>query len=91
MIFEFNEEKSLLLEKARGVGFEDVVKAIRDGKVLDDVKHPSKKYPHQRILLVAIGDYIFVVPYIKKGEGVLFLKTLYPSRRFTKSFKKTNK
>lgn len=84
--FEFNEEKNLILKKSRGVNFEDILQAIKDSRMIDDIGHKSGKYKHQRILVIQIKNYIYAVPYIKNSKGVLFLKTLYPSRVLTKRY-----
>ncbi|NCO89202.1 hypothetical protein AUK04_00215 [Candidatus Roizmanbacteria bacterium CG2_30_33_16] len=84
--FEFNEEKNLILKKSRGVNFEDILQAIKDDKMLDDIGNGRDKYKHQRILVVKIKNYIYAVPYVKNSKGILFLKTLYPSRVLTKRY-----
>lgn len=80
--FDFSQEKSILLKEARGVGFEDVLKAIEEGNLLDDVEHfNQKKYPGQKILVVKIKNYVYAVPYVvDKKRKVMFLKTVYPNR-----------
>ena len=86
---EFPEEKNLLLKETRGVGLEDVVTAIEEEKILGDVKHSSKKYPHQRILVIKMEEYVYAVPYvIDKKRRVIFLKTVYPSRVLTDKYMK---
>ncbi len=81
---EFAEEKNLLLKETRGVGLEDVVTAIEGKKILGDIQHSSKKYPHQRILVIKIKEYVYAVPYvIDNKRKVVFLKTVYPSRVLT--------
>ena len=86
---EFVEDKNLLLKETRGVGLEDVVTAIEGNKILGDLKHSSKKYPHQRILAIKIKEYLYAVPYvIDKKRKVIFLKTVYPSRVLTDKYLK---
>lgn len=52
----------------------------------DDFEHPNKKrYPLQRILVVAIENYAYYVPYVEDKEKI-FLKTIFPSRRATKKY-----
>ena len=85
--YEWNDAKNTLLKTERDVSFEDVITAISEGFVFDDVKHPNvKKYPDQRILVVRIEDYIYIVPYIEKDDTTLFLKTVIPSRKATKKY-----
>lgn len=89
----FNEEKNLLLQATRGIGFEKAIKAIKNKHVLADLKHKnSKKYPNQKILVIKINNYVYAIPYVlneKKGE--IFLKTVYPSRILTKKYLKRSK
>lgn len=84
----YNEAKNLLLKEKRGVCFEDVVKAIKQGKILDDLKHRQKsRYYNQRILVIEIEKYAYAVPYVySEKKGTIFLKTVYPSRVLTKKY-----
>lgn len=86
---EFAEEKNLLLKETRGICFEDVLQAIERKKILDDLKSKSQKYPHQRILVIKLGEYVYAVPYvIDQKRKVIFLKTVYPSRVLTDKYMK---
>lgn len=74
-------------------GFEDVVLAILNNKVLDILE--NKNYPDQYILVVEIDNYIYAVPFSLELEtseenSILFVyfKTLYPSRKLLKKYKK---
>ena len=52
----------------------------------DDYVHPNQsQYPNQRLLVVQIQDYAYIVPYIQTGSE-LFLKTIIPSRKATKQY-----
>lgn len=82
----WNSEKNHKLIEERGVSFEDVVFCLRSGKLLDDVSHPNKeKYPHQRMFVVAVDEYVYLVPYVENDEEI-FLKTIVPSRKATKQY-----
>jgi uncharacterized DUF497 family protein len=84
--FDWNEIKNAYLKTERGVSFEDIQTAIEDGKLLDNIAHPNQKqYPGQRILIVELDDYAFLVPFIEDSEK-MFLKTIYPSRKFTNKY-----
>lgn len=86
---EYSEEKNLLLKETRGLGFEDVIVAIEEKKILGDLKHSNKKYAHQRILVVKIEAYAYAVPYvIDLKRKIIFLKTVYPSRVLTDKYMK---
>ncbi len=76
--------QKLLLEK--GLSFEMIVEYIQTGFLIDDISHPNQeKYPHQRMLVVNVNEYICVVPYVEK-ENELFLKTIILSRKATKIY-----
>jgi uncharacterized DUF497 family protein len=88
MQFEWSYEKNLLLIESRGVSFEDALSAIESGGLLSDQPHPNRiKYPSQRMMVVAIRGYAYLLPYVPDGERI-FLKTLIPSRKMTKIFLK---
>jgi hypothetical protein len=83
----FSEEKDLLLKATRGVGFEEVIQHLKNGDLLADKEHSDKARSHQRLYVVKIGNYAYVVPYvINRQTHEIFLKTVYPSRRFTRQF-----
>ena len=88
MTFDWDEEKNALLRRTRGVSLEHIVSAIEDGDVADVLKHPGPdRYPDQRVYLVILQDYVFVVPFVRDDESDrVFLKTVYPSRTFTKRY-----
>lgn len=89
---EFSEEKSLILKETRGFGFEMVISAIEKRCILDDLKHTSKKYGHQRILVIKEKGYVYAVPYVlDEKRKVIFLKTFYPSRILTAKYLKGGK
>lgn len=73
--------KSEELKRQRGVSFEEIVRA----RLVAIVEHPSRM--HQSLLLFEHNSYIWVVPFVVQGDEV-FLKTLFPSRKYTKKWKK---
>ncbi len=84
--FRWNAEKNQRLWVERGVGFETVVVAIESGGLLDVLVHPRpERYPGQRIAVVDVGGYALLVPYVE-GERQLFLKTVIPSRKATRTY-----
>jgi hypothetical protein len=59
--------------------------------VLEVVEHPNQeRYPGQRIAIVRINDYAYLVPYIQDGEEI-FLKSIIPSRNATNKYVRTKK
>ena len=83
-MFKWNIEKNKLLYKIRGITFDEVGQAISEGYGVSDVPHwNKKKYPKQRIMVVMVRNYAYLVPYIRDGEDY-FLKTIIPSRKANK-------
>lgn len=86
MKYEWDEQKNIKLKIERDVGFEDIVKAIETGNVLELMDHPNKKkYPNQRVFIVKINDYAYDVPFVEDDEKIYF-KTIIPSRKSTKKY-----
>lgn len=83
---DWNEAKNTWLKIERGVSFEDIQAAIEEGSLLDNIAHPNqKRSPKQRLLVVLVENYVFLVPFVEDDEK-LFLKTIYPSRKFTRLY-----
>ena len=84
--FNWNDEKNSLLIKDREISFDEVVFCIQNGGILDRVEHLNKdKYPNQRIFIVLINDYVYLVPYVE-NEDEIFLKMIIPSRKAKKEY-----
>ena len=84
--FDWNEEKNRLLKKRRNISFEEIVLSIESGGLLDIVEHHDQnKYPNQKLLIVEVENYAFVVPFLLSDE-TYFLKTIYPSRKATQTY-----
>ena len=73
--------KSERLKKTRGVSFEEIISA----KLIAVKEHPKKD--KQNIMLFFLKRYIWVVPYVEDSDTI-FLKTLYPSRKYTKIYRR---
>ena len=60
--------------------------AISEGNLLYIIGHSNpKKYPNQKVYVLRIEDYIYLVPFVEDNEKY-FLKTIYASRRMTKKY-----
>ena len=73
----WDPEKSEWLKRNRGVSFGEIVKA----ELVCILAH--EKRDNQKLLLFLYQEYIWVAPCVVSGEDV-FLKTLFPSRKYTK-------
>jgi len=84
--FNWDDEKNETLKRTRGVSFEEIVIEIEDGNIVDVLAHPNEqKYPNQQVYLVSHHDYVFVVPFVRDTTNdQIVLKTIYPSRKYTK-------
>jgi len=86
MEFTWDPDKNALLQRTRGVGFEVIVTAIMTGGLVANMPHPHRdRYPHQRVLIVAINNYTYVVPCIVRGAEAELI-TLFPSRKTTRDY-----
>ncbi len=84
--FRWSAEKNVALQKDRHVSFEAMVVAIETDGLLDVLTHPnSKKYPNQRVLVVARDGYVYLVPMVEEVD-YFFLKTIIPSRKATRDY-----
>ncbi|MFH1858341.1 MAG: toxin [Candidatus Omnitrophota bacterium] len=73
--------KSERLKRTRGASFEEMIQS----KLIAVKRHPKRT--GQNIMLFEHRGYIWVVPFVET-ENEIFLKTLYPSRNYTKLYKR---
>ena len=85
--FDWDIEKNKKLIKERNISFEEIIIFIEQEKVIDVVDNPNPKYQHQKMFILDIKGYIFLVPFIETEE-TYFLKTIFPSRKATKEYLK---
>ena len=86
VIFDCDPQKNTKLKEGRGVSFEEIICMIEDGKVLDIIENNnSNKYPHQKMYVIDIDGYVYLVPFIQ-DKNRIFLKTIFPSRKATKQY-----
>jgi len=84
--FSWNTDKDELLIKERGISFERVIYHIEREGLLDIINHPnSSKYPNQKMFIVSIENYVYLIPFVE-NENAVFLKTIIPSRKATKKY-----
>jgi len=69
--FAWSWEKNASLRKERGISFEEIVYHIEQDDVADILEHPNqKRYPGQRLLVVVVDAYAYLVPCIETEEEV---------------------
>jgi len=88
MKYEWNSKKNEQLKKERNISFEQIIFHLLQGDVWKIADHPDQKnYRGQKIYFVIAENYIYLVPHIIEKEYI-FLKTIIPSRKATKMYKK---
>jgi uncharacterized DUF497 family protein len=88
MRYEWDPKKNEWLKQERGISFEKIVFHLSLGEVWRTANHPDQEnYPGQRIYFVVVEDYVYLVPHVVENDYV-FLKTIIPSRKATRAYKK---
>jgi hypothetical protein len=81
--YNWSHEKNELLKAERGISFEEIVLLIESGHILGIEENPART--NQKIYILEIENYAFVVPFVE-NQNEIFLKTAFPSRKYTKRF-----
>ena len=76
----WNVLKNERLKKTRGASFEDLI----NSKLIKIMKNPKRV--NRNIILFDYKKYIWVAPFIEE-KNHYFLKTLFPSRKYTRMLK----
>ncbi len=85
-IHQWDQKKNLFLRLTRGVGFEEVIEAVKKGKLLDIIENPNQeKYPRQGMYVIKIQGYAYIAPFVIQGP-IVRLITVYPSRKVSKQY-----
>ena len=85
-VIEWSAGKNAELKERYGFGFERVLVALSEGKLLDERAHPNAdRYRHQHQFVVAIEGYAWIVPFVTDGKTIFF-KTMFPSRKATRDY-----
>jgi hypothetical protein len=75
-----------LLKDERGISFEEVTVAVEAGGLLEvDTHQNPKKYPGQRVMVVEVVGYAYLVPFVEEDDH-FNLNTIIPSRKATRDF-----
>jgi uncharacterized DUF497 family protein len=93
MRFVWKEEKNKLLKQQRKISFEEIVLAIENKQIVDVMEHPNqKKYKGQIFMMIESNNYVYVVPaHIPDSGEECYLKTIYPSRKYTNKYLRSKK
>ncbi|UVT17552.1 MAG: toxin [Nitrospira sp.] len=86
--FRWGHEKNEQLKAERNISFEEIVLAIEADGLLDIVVHSNlDKYPRQRMFVVEVERYVYLVPFVEEADHY-FLKTVIPNRKATRDYLK---
>jgi uncharacterized DUF497 family protein len=82
----WSSDKNLELKRERGISFDEVLSVVETVGVLQTIDHPNQeRYAHQRMWIVNVKNYAYLVPHVVTDEEI-FLKKIIPSRKATKQF-----
>ena len=79
----WSSEKNEILKTKRGISFEEIAYLIESGCILGIEENSGR--PNQKIYILEIEGYAVVVPFVET-DNEIFLKTTFPSRRYTKLY-----
>ena len=69
--YAWNHEKNELLKEERDISFEEIVFNIQIGNEVDIYDHPNQeRYPGQKISVVIVEGYAYLVPYVESEEEI---------------------
>jgi uncharacterized DUF497 family protein len=76
----WDKDKNEKLKNERGISFEEIAYLIESGNIVAIEENPSR--PNQKIYVLEIDEFIVIVPFVE-DENEIFLKTAFPSRKYT--------
>ncbi|MCD4716702.1 MAG: BrnT family toxin [Desulfobacterales bacterium] len=79
----WNPEKNEILKRERGISFEEIAYLIESDQMIGIEENPG--HPNQKMYILEIDNYAIVVPYVENNDEI-FLKTAFPSRKYTKKY-----
>ena len=79
----WNSEKNKFLKKERGITFEEIAYLIESKKIIGIEENPGR--PNQKMYILEIENYAILVPFVE-NDNEIFLKTAFPSRKYTKRY-----
>jgi len=82
ILWDIEKNRKLIAE--RGLSLETFASLILEKKYLAILKNPSRA--DQRIFVIPFQKYTYVVPFIVDKSQNIFLKTVFPSRKYHKIY-----
>lgn len=78
-MIRWGAQKDAWLRANRGISMAEVASLLVERGYAEVLENPSRR--GQMVFVVMIRGYAWVVPFIIEGDGTIFLKTAYPSRK----------
>jgi len=79
----WNSKKNEILKQEREISFEEIAYLIESGQVIGIEENSG--HPNQKMYVLEIDNYAIIVPYVE-NDNEIFLKTAFPSRKYTKKY-----
>ncbi len=79
----WNPKKNELLKRERGIAFEEIAYLIEAEQIIGIEENPGR--PNQKMYILEIENYAILVPFVENDKEI-FLKTAFPSRKYTKRY-----
>ena len=68
-IYYFDPKKNALLIKQRQISFEEIITILETNGAVDIVDHPHpERYPAQKMYVVEVNHYMYLVPFDKSRK-----------------------
>jgi len=79
----WNPEKNEIIKRERWITFEAIAYLIESGQIIGIEENPERS--NQKIYVLNIENYAVIVPFVENDKEI-FLKTAFPSRKYTKRY-----
>ncbi len=79
----WDPEKNEILKRERGLSFEEIAYLIESGQIIGIEENPGRS--NQKMYILEIEGYAIIVPFVE-NEHEIFLKTAFPSHKYTKRY-----
>jgi len=79
----WDSKRNERLKREREISFEQIAYLIESGQIIGIEENPG--HSNQKMYILAIENYAFIVPYVE-NDNEIFLKTAFPSRKYTKRY-----
>ena len=79
----WNSEKNEIFKRERGISVEEIAYLIESGQVIGIEENSG--YPGPKMYVLEIDNYAVIVPCVESDDEI-FLKTAFPSRKYTKKY-----